>query len=164
MAIAGLLLFAATMYFPTVLQINLNEKIIQNNESSKILFADLRYTDSKLARLQSITTNAISEQEGITTRPTNKMVLVYTDSEVKQIVNEVEELNHQSNVNLAKYDANEARIKILNKYWWEVFILQIILIIASTKITVKGFTLWYYNIQQFIDKDIKRNHGHTESK
>jgi len=109
MAIAGLLLFAATMYFPTMLQIQLDDQLIQNDESAKILAADLEFTEYKIAAMEQIITNSILQQEGKYTNPTNKMILSYSESEIKQLNNEVLELYHQNKVDVVKMDANDLR-------------------------------------------------------
>jgi hypothetical protein len=109
MAIAGLLLFAATMYFPAMLQIQLDDQLIQNNESANALAADLEFTQIKIARTKQIVTNSIFQQEGKYTHSTDKLTLSYSESEIKQMVNEILELNHQNKLNLVKIEANGVR-------------------------------------------------------
>ena len=158
MAIAGLLLLAGTLYFPTMLQIQLGEQMIQNSESVHILEADQKFHKYKIRKLYEIITNTISMQRGNYTNSLNKMDLVYSDSEIKQMDAELPELAHQDDVNLAKIEANTLRTDYLKFLIGLTRTVQYVLIFLSVLLTFSGFKLWYNRIQKFIDKEVKNYH------
>ena len=155
MAIAGLLLFAGTLYFPSKLQIQSNEEYIQTSEEINILKADLKFAEYKESRLRNIITNTIALQQGQQTISSNKMELVYSDSEIKQMKNEIVELLHQNDIGIVKIAANELREDYVHHLISLTRIVQAVLGVLSGILISWGFRLWYFRIQKHIDKQVK---------
>jgi hypothetical protein len=155
MAIAGLLLLAGTMYFPTVLQIQLTDQEIQNKETAQILAADVEYTHSKIDEINKIIDNSILEREGKFVAKTNRLNLSYSESEIKQLYNEILGLYHQIKINSAKLDASSSRTDELELWIGLARKAQYFFLFSSVVLTFNGFRLWYNRIQKYADKEIE---------
>ena len=63
MAIAGLLVFAASIYFPFQFAFRIHDEVMQCEESMAVLQADVDYTIEKKREIDSIIHNTILRQQ-----------------------------------------------------------------------------------------------------
>ena len=155
MAIAGLLVFAASIYFPFQFAFRIHDEVMQCEESLAVLQADVDYTIEKKREIDSIIHNTILRQQGLDSNSPSIFITTYSMDEIKQMKNMTSELNHQNALNLAKI---ESCINRLKSYQWQYGFLalaQALLLMYSLRITKKGFNLWYSRIQKYIDLEMR---------
>jgi hypothetical protein len=155
MAISGLLLLAASIYFPFSLQIKLNDQTLDNLESFNTANADLDYYGEKVNFLNEIITNSIQEQEGKSKDDKSKVTLVYSQSEVKQSYADLFDIEHQSKITLVKLHINSKRSDALELYVTLLRYCQVAFSLFASCLAFLGFFLWYNRIQKHIDKQMR---------
>ena len=155
MAIAGLVLLATSVYFPLVLANRLEDQLSQNDESMNVLYADLKYLQSKVEQESRIITNSILMQNGKYTKSTNQLELLYSDDELKKMAAENLDLLHQAQVSHARTKSNLLRESIIRAQLHRVMVVQWFFICSSLFLAISGFRLWYSRIQIYLDRDLR---------
>ena len=154
-AISGLLLFAASIYFPFVLANKFYEEYYVCIEADSIIKADSDYTTIKLNTISNLVSNAILQQEGKYTSSVNKLELSYSNDEIKQMLNDDHDLLHQLDTGFAKIKANTIRLNDIHTEFKQLKYVTIIMMFISIILILKGFRLWYYRIQIYQDRILK---------
>lgn len=156
MAISGLLMLAAVVYFPFRFEMFLMDKAETTQMDIAVEKADQEFEKNKIDILSNIVSTSISIQKGTYKNSVDKFPLVYSNDEIKRLENEVFDLQHGTALGYAKIQVNDDMLQSYKKWLHIILWIQLPLMIISSQFAIRGFRLWHSRIQIYVDKAIKR--------
>jgi len=156
-ALMGTIIVFASLYFPRVLLIELDEKVDAATIKIGTAEAELKFATRKAATISKILDNAVAPRKGISEFEGKKVVLQYSASELKGMLAQTEELERSTTISdaeLVVYQRrNERLLKDLKSVQWSMYCAFIAGLIAA----LRGYSLWYWRIQIYQDKALKHS-------
>lgn len=81
----------------------------------------------------------------------SKLMIRYSESEIKGLEREVRDLLDESRVQKVKVEMSTKRLMQLHKRSKEIFYWSIPFILLGLALTITGFSLWYWRVQKPLD-------------
>jgi len=156
-ALVGTIIVFASLYFPRVLLIKLDEEVDAATIKIGTAEAELKFATRKEATISKILDNAVAPKKSISEFDGKKVVLEYSESELKGMLAQIEELERSMRISDVEVKVGQQRMeRLLKDFKWverEMYCASIVgLIMALT-----GYSLWYWRIQVYQDKALKRS-------
>jgi hypothetical protein len=154
-ALTGTIIFLLSLYIPLKARYDIFEKLEAVELKTKISEIERQYWKDKATTLETITKNAMAEQNGIKFVDKNKLAIRYTESEVKQMTNDLAESLRNIEIKDAEAGSAMAEVKRLNSAANLLFYLSFLTIITGLSLGIYGYLSWYFKIQKYEDKRIE---------
>jgi|GEM_PF-4776395 len=151
LALSGTIIFILSFYFPADYADKLNDKNEAINLKMATLEVDVDYKSKKVRKLKEIIDNTIKYKGGKQRLDANKMAIYYSQSEIKKIMDENDELSRTIETQISEikeYSKNRHRVE------GKLELNRIIVMVGSlvgSFMAFTGYGLWYYRIQRYQD-------------
>jgi hypothetical protein len=156
-ALLGTIIVFASLYFPHVLLIELGEKIDAATLKIGTTEAETAFLERKAATLSSILESTVAPRKGISEFGGKTIALEYSDSELKGMLAQFDELKRSTAISLAEANHYNERSKALSKEWNQIAWFSYGSAIVGLILAFIGFSLWYTKIQIYQDKALKHS-------
>jgi hypothetical protein len=156
-ALLGTIIVFASLYFPHVLLIELDEKLDAATLKIRTTEAEMKFFDRKAATLSRILDSAVGPSKRVSEFKGKKIALEYSDTELKAMLAQIDELERSTAISFAEAEVYHERSKALYKEgnWiaWSTYGSLIVGLILA----LCGYSLWYTRIQIYQDRALKHS-------
>lgn len=167
LALAGIAIFILSNYFSLTRIVEVGGRIIDVEEARLIVKARQESLKSKSERLHKIIDNSIAEQSGHNRREDlGKLDIHYSETEIKELVNQVYNLIDEQDMASAKLQTSLMRLVNLKNLSDKIRNMDIIFSAIGGLMIYNGFSLWYRRVQKPLDELLQRElliHKQTQS-
>ena len=157
MAIAGLVMFAASIIIPYHWLDATEDQLANTQEQFEVLNTEKQSFQRKLDIVSEIISNSILSQKGKFTESPDKLHLTYSNDELKALTTETLDIYATWQVNVDHANAADRRLSYLIQRTKLIGRMAWLFMILSAIITTLGFSLWYVRIQIHIDRTIQNS-------
>jgi hypothetical protein len=150
-ALSGTVIFILSIYLP----MEYINKLDARTEAYKMklfaLTAEIKLNEARVSKLESIGKN----ENKITAKDKNKLNIVYTDSDIKELDRQIDELN--MSITTKRLESNYYSTTLseaLERFKFDKIFIDAIAF-SSIFIAFSGYYFWYHRIQKYQDIAIK---------
>lgn len=156
LSLAGIVVVIMAVYFTVTKVSEVSDKIMDVQEGQDIVSENIKSLERLVELLEKIVDNSIAELKGERKKDDKKLELVYSESEIKNLMSEIRDSLAKIGVEKVRVEANTKRLTELHERskkisHWGVFFIAIGMIMANF-----GFYLWYTRVQKPLDCILKR--------
>jgi hypothetical protein len=156
-ALLGTIIVFASLYLPRVLITELEEKLAVAQLKGGTVGAETDFLKRKAATLSSILDSAVAPRKGISQFGAKTIALEYSDSEIKGMLAQFDELERSTTISLAEVTIYNERIRSLLKDARSISWLMFGSVFVGLVMALGGYSLWYTRIQIYQDKALKHS-------
>jgi hypothetical protein len=157
MALVGTIMVCASVYFPRVLLREAEEKLNATGLKIDTTKIEIKYFEHRVASLGSIIDHAASERIDVSGFRGKPITLKYSDTELKAILTQVDELERSTEISVAEVKHLNERDKALSKECKEILWYSYGFVFGGIVLALWGYSLWYFRIQIYQDKALKHS-------
>lgn len=151
-AISGIVVILFSIYYPHTLIIDLSCKVNDVTQEIEVNMVNSAYLKSKIIQMKEILSNAKSQQRGDYVSDPNKLELAYSDSEIKDLLMKIEEMNRDIGIASATLEHNHEETGELLSEIKKIKWLSLTAGVLGCLLASYGFRRWYYRIQIYQDR------------
>ncbi len=148
MAITGAVIIMSSFYFMHSWIYEINEKLLNVSKESAMLEVNIEFSKIKTEKIRNLIEISIKQKNGEYIKDKSKLSLLYSDDEIKKLVNEQHGNEHSLKNDLAKFNANLNRVSYYTKEIRSYYTIFSFLIFIGASISYLGFMLWYTKVQK----------------
>jgi hypothetical protein len=154
MALSGLLIAVLTVYLLDKNVTSISEELHTVDVSSKEYEVKVEFLGNKVKILRAVVDNSIRKQNQEYVRDKSKLEMGVSDKEIKDLINETDEIALNIQLDSVRSKAALNRISELNKELkhtarWSYFFIFFGVILSGS-----GFWLWYARVQKPLDLNL----------
>lgn len=160
-ALSGVLIVILTVYSLNIKSDSISEKIYITKLESAELSVKSDYYLEKTRSLQELIDTSIKEKNGVFQEANNKLLIRYSDKEVKELMSEISNNILKMKLAVVRIEAATKRIKALNHELLIGLYLSIFYSLIGVILSFLGFYMWYIKVQRVLDIQINNNISKT---
>jgi hypothetical protein len=150
-ALSGTVLIVLSFYLPSQFAERLSEKYESITLKIATLSADSNFKKRKVEKLTRIIDNTIAAQNNKNVADKNKIELHYSETEIKKLFDEVDDLSRSIDIQLAESKQIAENLKYIEKRIFLTRLLMVVFGCIGTALAFIGYYLWYHKIQFYLD-------------
>lgn len=152
LALAGMVVFILSNYFSLTRIVQVGDRIIDVEEAQLIFKARQESLKSKSERLHKIIDNSLAEKSVHRKEDLEKLEIHYSETEIKELVNQVYEIIDKQGIESAKLQMSLLKVVDLKKLSDKIRNINIIFSAIGGLMIYNGFSLWYRRVQKPLDE------------
>lgn len=151
-ALLGIVIALFSLYYPRTIIIDLRTKYNAVDREIKATEATQDYLISQMDKMKGIISNTVAQQCGKYISDTNKLELVYSDTEVKDLLSRIQEGHRDVRIAIATLRFHHQEKADLLAESRKIHWLFILGNMIGTLLAIYGFRMWYKRIQVYEDR------------
>lgn len=156
-ALLGSIIIFSSLYFPYTLMSKVREKTDFVTLKIATTNQEAEFTKLKIVKVKEILENSIALQKGALKHDSNKFTLSYSETELKNLINQNDELLKKNGISLAELEHYQAESIRLSREYQIIKSFMVSSLAIGCLLAFFGYYNWYNRIQIYQDQALKRS-------
>ena len=162
-AIMGIVIVTVSVLFPGKEFLILFSKVQDLNRQVAVAAVEVEMNGRKLRSLLKLIENTVREQNDGIVVSKDKLILRYSEEEIKKLVIEAEEVHRADRIRTVELEALVKMYKASTWMWAIVGSVSVVGVFIGTKLASFGFRMWHEKVQRPIDKALAKGAAEPET-
>jgi hypothetical protein len=156
-AIAGTIVYLLGFYIPFNKIQEVSQEVATAEQSVTIAKVEADFCDKRIRRVEKIVNNTINAAQGKVLEDSGKLVLHYSEDEVKTLERELDELHKSAALKLSEAQFQVRRENDLLEELKMIRGAMIWSMAIGGVVALFGYNCWYFLVQRHLDKALRQS-------